>query len=213
MKPVALFATAAAVFVAAPASAMTTITFNSGSGVLPGNLFVFQDFESFASGAPGASIGPNAFVFDKTVRHQGTRPVFGSTGNFAAVRSGGSFTVNFDPTAIFAFVLGTLDGFNSLTLQYEGGVSQTYLGGQIIHGLAFTNNGQVHGKENGVVIYTVVDGPRLVGAIFGSSGDAFEFDNLAIAAVPEPATWAMMIGGFGLVGAASRRRRLRTVAA
>jgi hypothetical protein len=28
----------------------------------------------------------------------------------------------------------------------------------------------------------------------------------AAAAVPEPATWAMMIGGFGLIGAASRRR-------
>ncbi|MFD1610559.1 PEPxxWA-CTERM sorting domain-containing protein [Sphingomonas tabacisoli] len=27
-----------------------------------------------------------------------------------------------------------------------------------------------------------------------------------IAGVPEPATWAMMIGGFGLVGAAARRR-------
>jgi len=27
-------------------------------------------------------------------------------------------------------------------------------------------------------------------------------------AVPEPATWAMMIGGFGLVGGAMRRRRL-----
>jgi hypothetical protein len=26
-------------------------------------------------------------------------------------------------------------------------------------------------------------------------------------AVPEPATWAMMIGGFGLIGAAARRRR------
>ena len=26
-------------------------------------------------------------------------------------------------------------------------------------------------------------------------------------AVPEPATWAMMIGGFGLLGAAARRRR------
>jgi len=28
-----------------------------------------------------------------------------------------------------------------------------------------------------------------------------------IAAVPEPATWAMMIAGFGVVGAAARRRR------
>ena len=28
----------------------------------------------------------------------------------------------------------------------------------------------------------------------------------AVAAVPEPATWAMMIGGFGLVGVALRRR-------
>ena len=30
-------------------------------------------------------------------------------------------------------------------------------------------------------------------------------------AVPEPATWAMMIGGFGLVGGAMRRRTHRTV--
>jgi hypothetical protein len=27
-----------------------------------------------------------------------------------------------------------------------------------------------------------------------------------VAAVPEPATWAMMLGGFGLIGAATRRR-------
>ena len=32
-----------------------------------------------------------------------------------------------------------------------------------------------------------------------------------VAAVPEPATWAMMIGGFGLVGGAMRRRRATTV--
>lgn len=35
-----------------------------------------------------------------------------------------------------------------------------------------------------------------------SSSNAFEFDM----AVPEPSTWAMLIVGFGLVGAASRRR-------
>jgi hypothetical protein len=33
-----------------------------------------------------------------------------------------------------------------------------------------------------------------------------------ISAIPEPATWAMMIGGFGLVGAAMRRRGRTTVA-
>jgi hypothetical protein len=29
----------------------------------------------------------------------------------------------------------------------------------------------------------------------------------AVAAVPEPASWAMMVGGFGLIGAATRRRQ------
>ena len=32
-------------------------------------------------------------------------------------------------------------------------------------------------------------------------------DNVAIAAVPEPAAWALMIGGVGLVGGTLRRRR------
>ena len=32
-------------------------------------------------------------------------------------------------------------------------------------------------------------------------------DNVAISAVPEAATWAMLIAGFGMVGAAARRRR------
>ena len=37
--------------------------------------------------------------------------------------------------------------------------------------------------------------------------------NFTVQSVPEPATWAMMIGGFGLVGAAARRRRSVAAAA
>jgi hypothetical protein len=41
--------------------------------------------------------------------------------------------------------------------------------------------------------------------------DAFNFDTgmqfSAAAGVPEPASWAMMVGGFGLLGSAMRRRR------
>lgn len=52
-------------------------------------------------------------------------------------------------------------------------------------------------------------------ATTGTVGDAFapvtRF-GFVIAAVPEPETWAMMIGGFGLVGGALRQRRRRTMA-
>jgi hypothetical protein len=34
--------------------------------------------------------------------------------------------------------------------------------------------------------------------------------NADVTAVPEPATWAMMLGGFGLAGAVLRRRAVRT---
>lgn len=49
-----------------------------------------------------------------------------------------------------------------------------------------------------------------------TSVDGFKFSNLTVntvPAVPEPATWAMMIAGFGLTGAAIRRRRASTAVA
>lgn len=38
-------------------------------------------------------------------------------------------------------------------------------------------------------------------------------DNVSLQAVPEPATWAMFLAGFGLVGFAARRRRTAVVSA
>ena len=48
----------------------------------------------------------------------------------------------------------------------------------------------------------------------GSNGSQFRINAFSpTPSVPEPATWAMMIGGFGLVGAAMRRRAaVRSVA-
>lgn len=37
-------------------------------------------------------------------------------------------------------------------------------------------------------------------------------NNPALAAVPEPASWAMMIGGLGLVGVSMRRRQAASFA-
>jgi hypothetical protein len=58
-------------------------------------------------------------------------------------------------------------------------------------------------------------GQKVIFAISNDNGSYFD-DSTAVSfqveqsAVPEPASWAMMIGGFGMIGAAMRRRQ-RTV--
>lgn len=54
----------------------------------------------------------------------------------------------------------------------------------------------------------------LVGASLGSTNDGFKISSLTVtAAVPEPATWGMMLIGFGAIGMASRSRRRKLVRA
>ncbi len=66
----------------------------------------------------------------------------------------------------------------------------------------------------------VATGPKLIAGVFldlvGAEPAGFAIDNLRFGVrgqvvnpgIPEPATWAMMIAGFGLVGFAARRRRM-----
>lgn len=63
-------------------------------------------------------------------------------------------------------------------------------------GFVFQNNGQSFGQLFGTVWSS-----------FGSNDVAFK---ASFGAVPEPATWALMILGFGVVGGAMRRRQSAT---
>lgn len=47
--------------------------------------------------------------------------------------------------------------------------------------------------------------------LFGQGMDA-TFDDFTVTSVPEPGTWALLITGFGMVGAAARRRRVGVAA-
>lgn len=189
--------------IAGSAQAATTVSFSGGNGTLPTNTTVFQNFDSIAS---GTMISANTYV-TSTSSGLAFRPAYGSTGNFAAVLDGGSYTVAFGPTSMFSFVLGSLDAFNVLTLRYTDGSTSVYNGGAIVNSpTLFDSGSRTDSQTNGVVSYAVTSGALISGATFASAGgNSFEFDNLA-AAVPEPAMWGMMILGFGLVGGALRRR-------
>lgn len=191
----------------APAQAAPTITFFAGSGATAPGTTVFQDFEGFAA---DSAIGTNAYAFS-THNGSGARPAYGSTGNFGAVLAGGSWTIDFAAASVFAFVLGSLDTYNSLTLFFQDGTSLLYQGGQIVNDMGFPSGDQISGETNGVVRFSTGAGPAIVGARFASGGISFEFDNLAsTVAVPEPATWGMMLLGFGALGTMLRRRRRDT---
>lgn len=61
----------------------------------------------------------------------------------------------------------------------------------------------------GYVFTTRVGGDTVFG---GDKGQGYRVDQI-VAGVPEPATWAMLIAGFGMVGASARRRRPTSVTA
>ncbi|QOV95418.1 PEPxxWA-CTERM sorting domain-containing protein [Novosphingobium sp. ES2-1] len=47
--------------------------------------------------------------------------------------------------------------------------------------------------------------------VFSADGSAFSISSVSFSVVPEPATWALMILGIGLAGAALRRRRANPI--
>lgn len=123
---------------------------------------------------------------------------------YLSVLSGGSATYTFaSPVSSFQFDWGSIDAYNTLTIN---GTAQAI----IVPGSNFINpaNGdQVSAGTNGRFTVTGTAGELFTSVTFSSTGNSFEVDNLAVGApVPEPATWALMMLGFGGMGAALRRK-------
>ncbi len=113
-----------------------------------------------------------------------------------------------------SFYWGSIDDYNQLEVLGAGGsVLLTLTGATPGVGVPPIDGDQLVNRTNRRVFITADAGETITGLRFTSTGVAFEFDDIAAAAaVPEPATWAMLIMGFGLVGFAARRRRSGIVA-
>lgn len=203
--------TAAAVcsFAAAPAYAQVNLSAVPGSDPYAGPAPTY-DFET-----PAPVVGGLVTTGDSAgIRAQ----PYGSTGNYWTVGpsdgSPGTMDLSsFAGIASISFIWGSVDSYNTLeVLDRLGGVLATFTGADAA---VNPNGNQTDPITNPLALLTIsgtmqgdIGGLRLT-----STNNAFETDNFAITAVPEPGVWAMLLVGFGFIGAfmrgQSRTRRIR----
>jgi hypothetical protein len=199
------FAALATTAVAAPT--ITVLDIGVGLGI---DEFMIDDFDNaiadgftFVNDA-AAYVRPGALGLDSGL----SAPPPGDVSNYETVLGGGHATLtSLKGLQSLSLFMGSPDTYNTIKFSGAGGFSWTLDGAQIFNNLAPSNGDQSYGRR---VSYDF--GEHSVNKVeFFSTSNSFEFDTIAGrlsgGAVPEPATWATMILGFGVVGATFRRRR------
>ncbi|MGB7408965.1 MAG: PEPxxWA-CTERM sorting domain-containing protein [Pontixanthobacter sp.] len=106
---------------------------------------------------------------------------------------------------------GSVDTSNTLEVLGRAGEVLATVTGTQIQGIVGTA-GQFFAR--GALVRLTFDGGTEdnIGALrFSSRNNSFEIDNIAVAPVPEPGVWAMMLLGFAMAGFSLRRKAKTTV--
>lgn len=139
---------------------------------------------------------------------------FTTTSGLMSITGGGEATISGDPKIENLTVLFE-KGWDNVTFNFEGEKTDAFT--LLVNGSALFsitpnagdaacnicvlgNNGKFTLSGTGITSLAFTFNPGITGA------KQFRVEGVSTAPVPEPATWAMMIGGLGLAGAALRRR-------
>ena len=118
-----------------------------------------------------------------------------------------NFAFNTEATAMFEFAPGftsfsfTAGVFTPATVSVYSGLGGT---GSLLGSLLVTDPPSA---PNAFAANSVAFAGVGQSVVVVSSAGFFGWDDISLTAVPEPATWSLMVGGFGLVGIMTRRRR------
>ncbi|MEG3174721.1 PEPxxWA-CTERM sorting domain-containing protein [Sphingomonas sp. RB3P16] len=188
---------------AAPASAVT-VQFAPGVTTTVNNGTVLQNFNGFTPGSSVTSSSNTAayqvLALNSDVVNVGKTPngSGGAGDNYAAILGGGFYSIvlpSFAP--VLSFLAGSLDPYNSVTLSLVD--TKT--------GTTTSQMFSAFGNGDGRITFDTGSNTTLItAALFQSGQNSFEIDNI-VSAAPEPATWAMMILGFGFAGMGLRSSR------
>ncbi len=208
MKKFLLLSAALSLALPTAASAAVTLTSEPGSEPYAGPAPTF-DFETETPEYTGGA------VRDTSPSGVSAQP-FGSTGNYATSGTTdgiGTLSLSaFGDIDWISFIWGSIDTYNTLeVLNAGGGVIASFTGTSVI---AAANGDQSNPATNRLVKLTFTDADRSsVNSLrFGSTSNAFEFDNVSVAAaVPEPTTWMLMLLGMAGIGFSMRRTRDTTL--
>lgn len=209
------FILASTMLVAAGAAQAVTVT-STAFGAVPAGQHVIDSFEHAVGGialsgdydiSKTSIAGFRAAPAGDTTNYLSTPKATSATPGSATIDLTGFLSTR--KTTKFSFYWGSIDKYNTLTLIGTGLTGPTTFSGSDINNPA--NGDQSAAATNRFVTFTLGAGEKLTGINLTSTSRAFEIDNLATN-VPEPATWALMLVGFGLVGGAVRARS-RAVAA
>lgn len=189
---------------ATPAFAQATFTFTGAAGVQPGETLL-ASFDGNASTYGG--ITGSYSVLTGNVPGVGADPAVLPIGDpYLAILGNQTATYSFaGGLTQLGLDYGSVDPYNLFTLSFLTGPTQSFTGTNIFVG---ANGNQTSSLTNGRLTFSAIGSNFITGLTLQSSQNSLELDNIGvISAVPEPATWGMMLIGFAAIGASMRRRR------
>jgi hypothetical protein len=145
----------------------------------------------------------------------GTAATPAQRANTYAFFGGGNVTDTNTLTQSFATMIGATYNFSFEAVNVGGGaqdVSYDFGGETGSTSLSPANNFSLMQTYSGSFVAAGTTSTVSFTNFSFADGTDVALDNVSVTLVPEAATWAMMIIGFGLVGAVSRRRRIAVAA-